>query len=256
MHVRVLIFFGLCIFCTHVFAEESQWKQCSSQGKKKSVNGDPTSEEQVSDDNQRVHLFRLDQDVHADQVLYSAKERKAIATGNVLIRDPDLEITSERVDYWVDSETAKASDVRYWYFPSHGSGEADTVERVSQEVVKLENATYSTCDFEDRDWELKAKNVTLDREKSVGTARNVTAKFKGVPFFYTPWINFPLDNERKTGFLAPVFGRSSNSGLDLEIPFYWNIAPHRDAIIAPRWLSKRGIQFNGGARYLNPTKLW
>ena len=253
MHVRVLILLGLCIFCTQLFAEESQWKQCSSQGKKKSVNDDPTSEEQISDDDERVHLFRLDQDVHADQVQYSTKERKAIATGNVLLRDPDLEITSERIDYWVDSETAKASDVRYWYFPSHGSGTADSVERVSKEVVKLENTTYSTCDFEDRDWEMKAEKVTLDREKSVGTARNVTAKFKGVPFFYTPWINFPLDNERKTGFLAPVFGRSSNSGLSLATPFYWNIAPNRDALITPRWLSKRGMQFNGGARYLNPT---
>ena len=253
MHVRVFIFLGLCIFCTQLLAEESQWKQCRSQAGTKPVNGDPTSEEQVDPNDERVHLFRLDQDVHADQVQYSAKERKAIATGNVLLRDPDLEITSERVDYWVDSETAKASDVRYWYFPSHGSGAADTVERVSKEVVKLENTTYSTCDFEDRDWELKAEKVTLDREKSVGTARNVTAKFKGVPFFYTPWINFPLNNERKTGFLAPVFGRSSNSGLDLAVPFYWNIAPHRDATIAPRWLSKRGVQLNGNLRYLNPT---
>lgn len=253
MHVRVLSFFGLCIFCTPLLADDSQWNQCSSQQSKKPANGDPTSEAQVAEDDDRVHLFRLDQNVHADQVQYSAKERKAIATGNVLLRDPDLEITSERVDYWVDSETAKASDVRYWYFPSHGSGTADTVERVSQDVVKLENSTYSTCDFEDRDWELKAKKVTLDREKSIGTARGVTAKFKGVPFFYTPWINFPLNRERKTGFLAPVFGRSSNSGIDIQTPFYWNIAPHRDAIIAPRWLSKRGIQFNGGARYLNPT---
>lgn len=253
MHVRFLILLSLTIFCAALHAEESQWSQCSSQATKKQVNGDPITEEQISDDDERVHLFRLDQDVHADQVQYSAKERKAIATGNVLLRDPDLEITSERVDYWVDTETAKASDVRYWYFPSHGSGTADSVERVSQDVVTLENSTYSTCDFEDRDWELKAKKVKLDREAGVGTARGVVAKFKGVPFFYTPWLNFPINKERKTGFLAPVFGRSSNSGLDLQTPFYWNIAPHRDAVIAPRYLSKRGIQWNGTARYLNPS---
>ena len=253
MHLRVLTVISICIYCSVLAAEESQWSQCSSQPRQKQPNLNPVSPEQVPKDNERVHLFRLDQDVHADQVQYSAKERKAIATGNVLLRDPDLEITSERVDYWLDNETAKATDVRYWYFPSHGSGTADTVERVSKEVVNLENATYSSCDFEDRDWELKTKKVTLDREKSVGTARNVTARFKGVPFFYTPWISFPLNRERKTGFLAPVFGRSSNSGLDFQTPWYWNIAPHRDAILAPRYLSKRGIQYNGQARYLNPT---
>ena len=253
MHLRVFILAGIYIFSNALIAEDSQWSQCSPQPTRQQTEIDPTSPEEVPKENERVHLFRLDQDVHADQVQYSAKERKAIATGNVLLRDPDLEITSERIDYWVDTETAKASDVRYWYFPSHGSGTADTVERVSKDVVKLENTTYSTCDFEDRDWELKAKKVTLDREKGVGTARNVTAKFKGVPFFYTPWINFPINNERKTGFLAPVFGRSSNSGIDLQTPWYWNIAPHRDAIIAPRYFSKRGFQYNGQARYLNQT---
>ena len=253
MHLRVFILAGIYIYCNALLAEDSQWSQCSSQPTKLQTGINPTTPEKVPKENDRVHLFRLDQDVHADQVQYSAKERKAIATGNVLLRDPDLEITSERVDYWLDTETAKAEDVRYWYFPSHGSGTADTVERVSKDVVKLENSTYSTCDFEDRDWELKAKKVTLDREKGVGTARGVTAKFKGVPFFYTPWINFPLDRERKTGFLAPVFGRSSNSGLDLQTPWYWNIAPHRDAVIAPRFLSKRGFQYNAKARYLNPT---
>ncbi|MFK8027009.1 MAG: LPS-assembly protein LptD [Gammaproteobacteria bacterium] len=231
-------------------AEDSQWRQCGRQPSKHKITS-PSSPDLVTDDSRRVHLFRIDQDVHADRVQYSEKGKKAVATGNVLLRDPDLDITSERVDYWTEDETAKAENVRYWYHPSHGSGTADKAERVSQDVVKLENATYSSCDFEDRDWELKAAKATLDREKSVGTARNVTAKFKGVPFFYTPWMSFPLNNERKTGLLAPVFGRSSNSGIDIETPFYWNIAPHRDALFTPRYLSKRGVQLGGKGRYLN-----
>lgn len=257
MQLRALIVTFLCVYCTNLFAEEaqvdSQWRQCGRQPSQYKPPAAPTTAEDVKDDSQRVHLFRIDQDVHADRVQYSEKEKKAIATGNVLLRDPDLDITSERVDYWIEDETAKAENVRYWYHPSHGSGTADQAERVSQDVVKLENTTYSTCDFEDRDWELKAKKATLDREKGVGTAKHVTAKFKGVPFFYTPWMSYPINQERKTGFLAPVFGRSSNSGIDIETPFYWNIAPHRDALFTPRYLSKRGIQMGGNARWLNET---
>ena len=257
MHPRALIVTFICVYCTNLYAEQSQvdpqWRQCGKQPSQYKPPTPPSTAEDVKDDSRRVHLFRIDQDVHADRVQYSEKEKKAIATGNVLLRDPDLDITSERVDYWTEKETAKAENVRYWYHPSHGSGTADQAERVSQDVVKLENTTYSTCDFADRDWELKAEKAKLDREKGVGTAKHVTAKFKGVPFFYTPWMSFPLNNERKTGFLAPVFGRSSNSGIDLETPFYWNIAPHRDALFTPRYLSKRGVQLGGNARYLNDT---
>ena len=250
MHLRALIFTCLCVYCSSLFAEDSQWRQCGRQPSKyKTTN--PSSPDLVTDDSGRVHLFRLDQDVHADRVQYFEKGKKAVATGNVLLRDPDLDITSERVDYWTEDETAKAENVRYWYHPSHGSGTADKAERISQDIIKLENTTYSTCDFEDRDWELKASKATLDRQKGVGTAKNVTAKFKGVPFFYTPYLSFPINDERKTGFLAPVFGRSSNSGIDIETPFYWNIAPHRDALFTPRYLSKRGVQLGGKGRYLN-----
>ena len=152
MHRRVLFLISLCAICTAPNADDTQWRQCSTKPKPHSV-ANPTSPEEVTNENDRVHMFRNDQDVHADHVQYSDKERKAIATGSVLLRDPDLEITSERIDYWVDTETAKAEDVKYWYHPSHGSGTADTVERVSKDVVTLENSTYSTCDFEDRDWE-------------------------------------------------------------------------------------------------------
>ena len=251
MHLRALIVTCLCVYCTNLFADDSQWRQCDRQPSKHSLATPPSTPEEVSNDSRRVHMFRFGQDVHADRVQYSEKGRKAVATGNVLLRDPDLDMTSEKVDYWLDDETAKAENVRYWYHPSHGSGTAESAERVSQDVVNLENTTYSTCDFEDRDWELKARKATLDREKGVGYARNVTAMFKGVPFFYTPWMSFPLNDERKTGFLAPVFGRSSSSGIDIETPFYWNIAPDYDALFRPRYLSKRGLLLGGNARYLN-----
>ena len=159
MHIRALIVTCLCIYCSSLFAEDPEFRQCGRQASKYKPSSPPANPDQVTDENQRVHMFRIEQNVHADRVQFYEKEDKVVATGNVLLRDPDLDMTAERVDYWPGKETAKAENARYWYHPRHGSGTADTAERVSQDVVKLENATYSTCDFEDRDWELDAKNV-------------------------------------------------------------------------------------------------
>jgi LPS-assembly protein len=72
----------------------------------------------------------------------------------------------------------------------------------------------------------------------------------GVPLFYTPWAQFPIDDRRRSGLLMPSFGNSSDSGFELAVPYYWNIAPNRDATITPRLLSKRGMQLGTEYRYL------
>jgi LPS-assembly protein len=250
MHFRIFITIFACFFYTVSHADDSQWRQCSKRAAPAIDSNNPLSVDQVTDDTERAHLFSLDQDMHADRVQYFEKGNKAVATGNVLLRDSEYEMTAERVEYSADDETALADKVRYWYHPSHGSGTAEKAEKVSEEVIKLEEATYSTCDFSDRDWEIKARKVTLDREEDVGYARDVTARFKGVPFLYTPWMSFPLSNKRKTGFLAPTFGNSSSSGVELQTPYYLNLAPNYDALITPRYLSKRGLQANLETRLL------
>ncbi|MEM8844215.1 MAG: LPS assembly protein LptD [Pseudomonadota bacterium] len=250
MLLRSLIFSILLVASPILIAEDSRWRQCGERVSPAAGGDNPRTVDQVSDTTERAHLFNIDQDMHADRVQYFEKGRKAVATGNVLLRDSDYDMTAEKVEYNTDTETAVADKVRYWYYPSHGSGTAKKAEKVSENVVRLEEATYSTCDFSDRDWEVKANRVTLDRDEGVGYGRNVVARFKGVPIFYTPWLSFPLNDERKTGFLAPVFGTSSSSGIELQTPFYWNLAPNYDALITPRYLSKRGVQANLATRLL------
>ena len=94
--------------------------------------------------------------------------------------------------------------------------------------------------------------MDLDRLTDVGVARNASVYFKDVPIFYTPWMDFPLTSRRKTGFLAPAIGTSNNSGFEVELPFYWNMAPNRDYTFAPRLMARRGLQLNNEFRYLEP----
>jgi LPS-assembly protein len=93
--------------------------------------------------------------------------------------------------------------------------------------------------------------MELDRTVQVGTAHHASVVFKGVPILYTPWLQFPLNNQRKSGFLPPTLGSSGKSGAMFALPYYWNIAPERDATLTPRILSKRGLQLRGEYRYLD-----
>ena len=117
---------------------------------------------------------------------------------------------------------------------------------------RMLRGNYTTCEVGNNDWFVRAKDFEIDKERQIGTAHNASVEFLGMPILYTPYISFSLDRQRKSGFLAPTFGTTGNSGAEFSIPYYWNIAPNRDATITPRVMSKRGVQLLNEFRYLEP----
>jgi LPS-assembly protein len=132
-------------------------------------------------------------------------------------------------------------------------GDATKMVFTGPEKEKLYNARYTTCEAGVDDWFLKASELELDHHTETGTAHHASVEFKGVPILYTPWIDFPFNQQRKSGLLAPSFGTTTKSGFEFAAPYYWNIAPDMDATITPRYMSKRGMQLGGEFRYLNPN---
>ncbi|MFZ9642872.1 MAG: LPS-assembly protein LptD [Candidatus Methylopumilus sp.] len=115
---------------------------------------------------------------------------------------------------------------------------------------RLLKSRYTTCEADSDDWYIKSGQLKIDDETKTAVATNATVEFKGVPILYTPWINFPYANQRKSGLLAPTWGTTTKSGFELLTPFYWNISPNMDATLATRYLSKRGLQYQSEFRYL------
>jgi len=130
-------------------------------------------------------------------------------------------------------------------------GDAEVLYFEGDSKKRLVKARYTTCAADSDDWYIKSGQLKIDDETKTAVATHSTVEFKGVPILYTPWINFPYANQRKSGLLAPTWGTTSKSGFELLAPFYWNISPNMDATIAARALSKRGVQAQGEFRYLD-----
>ncbi|MGP1609469.1 MAG: LPS-assembly protein LptD, partial [Burkholderiales bacterium] len=147
----------------------------------------------------------------------------------------------------INTVTEKSKTVRT---ATEARGEAERIEFEGVNQIRLKSSTYTTCQPGNDDWYARTSELKLDYDREVAEGTNGTVYFLGVPILYTPWLSFSLNNERKSGFLSPTFGSTSKSGLELTLPYYWNIAPDMDATISPRVLSKRGIQLNTELRYL------
>ncbi|GAB4195983.1 MAG: LPS-assembly protein LptD [Wenzhouxiangellaceae bacterium] len=198
-----------------------------------------------------VELERADQQVETGRLLYNKSIGEVLLPEALRYNDADYIVSAANARYLIDDGSAYFEAVRFQVKGSTANGDADQVEIQRGGIALGKDLHFTTCPGDDPDWELGATTVKLDREKGVGTARNATLKFKGIPLLYLPWLSFPLDDRRKSGFLYPTFSTTSDNGLDFAWPFYWNIAPHMDATIAPRFVSNRGPAVGGEYRFMS-----
>ena len=134
--------------------------------------------------------------------------------------------------------------------PARGSAEAILIQ--SDSTLSLMSVLFTTCPAEDMDWELKADSIELDVNGGVGSARGVKLDFKGVPILWAPYFSFPINNERKSGFLTPDISDRDRTGIDISVPYYLNLAQNYDLTLEPRYMSERGTQLRSMFRYLLP----
>jgi len=135
--------------------------------------------------------------------------------------------------------------------PFNAWGIAKRSTREASGIIRLKDASYTTCSPTNPAWQIHAKRIVLNKKKGVGKAYGAVLTFKHIPIFATPYYSFPLNHKRKTGFLTPKLGFSTRSGADFGFPFYWNIAPNYDLTITPEWLTKRGFELTTYFRYLS-----
>ncbi len=183
---------------------------------------------------------------------YRLDPRRLELTGGVSARHRDLALEADSAVIRPDADTAAFRAAHYWLFPAHGYGYADLARQLDPERYRLDGATFSTCPRDDQDWQLRAARVEIDQASGVGRARHARLALRGVPVLYSPWLSFPIDDRRKSGFLTPSFGSSTQRGNELATPYYLNLAPHMDATITPRYMSDRGVMLGGEFRYLHP----
>ncbi len=191
--------------------------------------------------------------ITADGATYDQETGRARIQGTVTYQDPDVTVYGQNAE--VNTEDEEVYFVNAGFDlprrPARGSTEAISI--TSEDVLTLSGLRFTTCPMDNTDWELTADGMALDIDEGFGTARGVKLEFKGVPILYAPWLTFPIDDRRKSGFLTPQFSQRDRVGLDITTPYYFNLAPNYDLTLEPRYMSLRGLQLNTVFRYLSPS---
>ncbi|HEY2276247.1 MAG TPA: LPS assembly protein LptD [Steroidobacteraceae bacterium] len=169
--------------------------------------------------------------------------------GHIEYSDPLVHVTGAGGSYSATTG-AEFHGAQFDLHERGARGASDSLALTPDGVLRLRNVTFTTCPPAHEAWDLKASSITLDTRNQIGTGRGARVDFLGLPLLYLPWVSFPLGSERKSGFLFPSVGSTSNSGFQLAVPYYWNIAPNADFTFQPVEYTKRGPDLGGDLRFL------
>ncbi|EPC02275.1 hypothetical protein L861_16330 [Litchfieldella anticariensis FP35 = DSM 16096] len=199
-----------------------------------------------------VILRRGDSQLEAPRVRVNAARDRAFASGPLALRDQGLLVRGDDAEVSLDSDAAQVDTAHYVVHDQRLRGDAQRLQRLEDGRYRLTEASFTTCEPGSDLWRLVSNDIVLDRESGFGTARHARLEAGNVPVFYWPWVRFPIDDRRHTGFLWPAIGFSGDS-FDYAQPFYLNLAPNYDATITPRWIANHGLMLGGEFRYLFPS---
>lgn len=188
--------------------------------------------------------------ISADRLSYGQVSKEVVAEGGVRFVQNDATVQGLSLKMNLDSNLGNMTQSEFRFGENHARGSAAKVHLEGKRKYAFEDATYTTCPEGKDDWLLKMSRLEIDRTTQVGVARHAVVEFKGVPLLYSPWLDFSLNNSNRSGFLGPTFGSTNSGGPEITIPYYWSIASNMDWTIAPRFITKRGTQYNNEFRYL------
>jgi len=208
--------------------------------------------DQIALFNGGVTLVDKGQRILADQLAFDRLKMQIDAIGNIHYQSQSIDIFAKSLNASKTTNSTTMTGASYQLDGNPGHGSASELKISTDGRLSLFDSTFTTCAGETPSWQIKASEIHLSSgDGDFGEAYHAQLRVLDIPIFYMPYFSFPVSKKRTSGFLYPKISSSSNSGLEIETPFYWNITENIDATLTPHYMSKRGMQLQTEIRYLS-----
>ncbi|WP_428504190.1 LPS-assembly protein LptD [Roseateles sp.] len=194
--------------------------------------------------------------LRAQRLGYQQVDDLARATGGVEISRAGSVFRGPELSLYVNRFEGEFLSPSYFFSQTGGSGKATRLRFIDAKHMLAEGGTYSSCPVDENQpqpaWEISAQSLSMDFDANEGVAKGAVLRFYGVPILPAPTLSFPLAGQRKSGWLPPNIRLDKRSGVEFGLPYYWNLAPQRDATLTPFLMTRRGPGLDSEFRYLEP----
>lgn len=262
--LALYLYLPLVATCSQVFAEQSSANICyqpiilpdavaqlniNNPAININSNTIALSNNQTAHFSGQVEISYRDTLLIAPNASFNRLAQSLTAEGGIAYFNTNITVNGSSFAADLANDSAILADAQYQFISQAGRGYAQQLQASSQ-GLSLNSALFTTCPTEDNSWALHAKEINIEAEEGWGEARHAVFKVSDIPVFYLPYLTFPVNDQRRTGVLLPTLSSSQKVGVEIELPYYFNLAPNYDLKLTPRYMSKRGLQLKSNFRYL------
>jgi LPS-assembly protein len=198
-----------------------------------------------------VTLLNQDKSVVANELSINRTTATVDASGDIHFQNKGIDIFADSLNINHQQKTTSLKATSYQLNGSAGHGSAQEINlNANNKTLSFIDSSFTTCYDPVPDWQMRASEITISADENSLEAYHARFSLFDVPILYVPYLTMPISDERKSGFLYPKISTSNNSGLEIETPYYINIADNMDATFTPRYMSDRGTQLITEFRYL------
>jgi LPS-assembly protein len=197
-----------------------------------------------------VHLQQGNRSFSTDAATIYNADQRVVAEGDVILREPDFLVLGESAEMYLDTGVLQMTDAEFLLHDHQIRGRASSITRDENAMLQGTQTRFTRCEPGNNGWAIDARTIEVEDGAQWGVARSAVVRVKDVPIFYTPYLRFPVTDERMSGFLFPSL-RFGDEGADIGLPYYLNLAPNYDALIEPRWIEDRGVGVQVEFRHLS-----
>jgi LPS-assembly protein len=195
-----------------------------------------------------VRIYYHGYTLQAEKVTLLRSSNRLLANGNVKLTDPsgivttgdELSLTDDFRDGFVTSLRVETPEKTYFT--------ADRADRTQGDQTTFINGTYTACEpcrehpEKPPFWQVRAKKIIVNHKAKTVSFEDARFEFLGTPIAWLPYFTTADPSvKRKSGFLFPSFGQSSNLGTSISVPYYWALAPNYDLTVAPTYYTRQGF---------------
>ena len=189
--------------------------------------------------------------LQAESGIYDKLRSVIELNGNISLHQPELTIRASSGKFSQTDDSAELFNSSYVLLGQTARGNAESIIfRNADGSLSISEGSYTVCEPGDNSWLLIGENIELNQQTGRGTARNIMLRIKDIPILPIPYISFPINGERSSGWLYPSVGNTKEGGFEMSAPYYFNLAQNYDATITPRLMTERGLMLNLEARQL------
>ena len=150
-----------------------------------------------------VEIIQGNKKLHADTTTFNQQTQEMTANGNILYQDGEITVNSNHSLHTnLITNTTELNNANYQINGTVVRGNTrKALLNNETKTISLYDASVTTCPENQESWSLSSSEININQNEVFGEAYHTVFRLNNVPVMYLPYFNFPIKNQRKSGFL-------------------------------------------------------